>query len=103
MLFRSSPRSVTGLSSVLALDPGTLSPLLKRLERAGYVDRRRVQGNERTLAVTLTERGRALRAEAEKIPPAIVQRLGMPLEDLERLHGVLTEVIAATIGEPVET
>ncbi len=95
-LWELSPRSVTGLSSVLALDPGTLSPLLKRLEKAGLVERRRVPGNERTLAVTLTERGRALRAEAEKIPPAVVERLGMPLADLERLHGVLSEVIAAT-------
>jgi MarR family transcriptional regulator, organic hydroperoxide resistance regulator len=95
-LWENSPRSVTELSAVLALDPGTLSPLLKRLESAGFVQRRRVPGNERTLAVTLSERGRALRADAERIPPAVVKRLGMPLEDLERLHGVLTQVIAAT-------
>jgi DNA-binding MarR family transcriptional regulator len=99
-LWERSPRSVTQLSSVLALDPGTLSPLLKRLERIGYVERRRVPGDERSLAVTLTERGRALRAEAERIPPAIVARLGMPLADLERLHAVLTQVIAATRAEP---
>ncbi len=95
-LWERSPRSVTELSSVLALDPGTLSPLLKRLERAGLVQRRRVPGNERTLAVTLTETGRVLRADAERIPPAVVERLGMPLADLERLHGVLSQVIAAT-------
>jgi len=99
-LWERSPRSVTQLSSVLALDPGTLSPLLKRLERIGYVERRRVPGDERSLAVTLTERGRALRADAERIPPAIVARLGMPLADLERLHTVLIQVIAATRAEP---
>lgn len=99
-LWERSPRSVTQLSCVLALDPGTLSPLLKRLERIGYVERRRAPGNERSLAVTLTERGRALRAQAERIPPAIVARLGMPLTELEQLHAVLTRVIAATHADP---
>jgi DNA-binding MarR family transcriptional regulator len=97
-LWERSPRSVTQLSAVLALDPGTLSPLLKRLERIGYVERRRAPGDERSLAVTLTRRGRELRTEAEKIPPAVVERLGMPLDDLEQLHAVLTRVIAATRG-----
>jgi MarR family transcriptional regulator, organic hydroperoxide resistance regulator len=97
-LWGDEPLSVTDLSGRLALDPGTLSPLLKRLEAQGYVERRRVPGNERTLAVTLTDAGRALRAEAEAIPPAIVERLGMPLEELLRLHSDLTAVIAAATG-----
>jgi DNA-binding MarR family transcriptional regulator len=95
-LWEREPRSVTALASALALDPGTLSPLLKRLEAAGLLTRRRVPGDERTLAITLTDEGRALRVAAERIPPAVVERLGMPLVDLERLHGVLTTVIAAT-------
>ena len=99
-LWSDEPLSVTELSGMLALDPGTLSPLLKRLEAQGYVERRRVPGNERTLAVTLTAAGRALRADAERIPPAIVERLGMPLEELLRLHGDLTAVIAAAATEP---
>jgi len=99
-LWQHAPLSVRRLSDLLQLDPGTLSPLLKRLEGTGLVTRRRVPGDERSLAVTLTERGRALRAEAERIPPAIVARLGMPLADLERLHAVLTQVIAATRAEP---
>jgi MarR family transcriptional regulator, organic hydroperoxide resistance regulator len=95
-LWERSPRSLSDLASVLSLDPGTLSPLLKRLEAADLVVRRRVQGDERTLAVGLTGRGRALRREAERIPPAVVERLGMPLADLERLRAVLGDVIAAT-------
>jgi DNA-binding MarR family transcriptional regulator len=100
-LWGRSPLSVTELSGMLALDPGTLSPLLKRLEAQGYLERRRVPGNERTLAVTLTGAGRALRADAQRIPPAIVERLGMPLEELMRLHADLTAVIAAATTEPV--
>ncbi|MCY1142015.1 MarR family transcriptional regulator [Actinoplanes sp. Pm04-4] len=95
-LWQNAPLSVRDLSRLLQLDPGTLSPLLKRLEAIGYVDRQRDPGDERSLAVTLTDRGRALRAEAEKIPPAIVARLGMPIEELESLHGALTRVIAAS-------
>jgi len=94
-LWQQAPLSVRDLSRLLQLDPGTLSPLLKRLETIGYVDRQRDPADERSLAVTLTARGRALRAEAEKIPPAIVARLGMPIDELESLHATLTRVIAA--------
>jgi DNA-binding MarR family transcriptional regulator len=94
-LWQHSPLSVRDLSRLLQLDPGTLSPLLKRLEAIGYLRRERDPADERSLAITLTESGRALRSEAEKIPPAVVSRLGMPIEDLQRLHASLTQVIAA--------
>ncbi len=94
-LWQHAPLSVRAISELLQLDPGTLSPLLKRLEAIGYLHRQRDPTDERSLAVTLTDRGRDLRAEAEKIPPAIVARLGMPIEELEALHGALTRVIAA--------
>jgi DNA-binding MarR family transcriptional regulator len=94
-LWQHAPLSVRELSKLLHLDPGTLSPLLKRLETVGYLNRRRDPADERSLAVTLTPSGKALRAEAEKIPPAIVERLGMPIEALKSLHAALTQVIAA--------
>ncbi|MGC5018822.1 MarR family winged helix-turn-helix transcriptional regulator [Micromonospora sp. DT47] len=94
-LWQYAPLSVRELSRLLQLDPGTLSPLLKRLEAAGYVRRERDASDERSLAVTLTASGTALRAHAERIPPAIVERLGLPVEELRHLHTVLTEVIAA--------
>ena len=94
-LWQHAPLSVRRLSELLQLDPGTLSPLLKRLEAVGYVTRRRDPADERSLAVTLTDRGRELRADAERIPPAVVARLGMPIEELRRVHETLTRVIAA--------
>lgn len=94
-LWEDSPLTVKRLSELLALDPGTLSPLLKRLETVGYVTRQRDPRDERALAVTLTESGRALRREALKIPPAIISRLGMSLPELESLHTALTQVIKA--------
>ncbi|MEU4623054.1 MarR family transcriptional regulator [Actinoplanes sp. NPDC023801] len=97
-LWQHAPLSVRRLSELLQLDPGTLSPLLKRLETIGYVRRERDPADERSLALTLTGRGRALRAEAEKIPPAVVERLGMPIEELRRVHEALSRVIAAANG-----
>jgi MarR family transcriptional regulator, organic hydroperoxide resistance regulator len=94
-LWEREPRRVKELSETLQLDPGTLSPLLKRLEAKGYVRRERDPHDERALAVVLTERGRELRADAEKIPPAIIERLGMDVEELLDLHRRLTQVIAA--------
>jgi DNA-binding MarR family transcriptional regulator len=94
-LWQYAPVSVRRLSELLQLDPGTLSPLLKRLETIGYLRRERNREDERALAITLTAAGRGLRAEAEKIPPAVVRRLGMPVDELRQLHAALTRVIAA--------
>jgi DNA-binding MarR family transcriptional regulator len=99
-LWERAPRSVKDLSEALALDPGTLSPLLKRLEAAGLVTRARDRSDERVLAVTLTDAGRRLREQAERVPPAIVASLGMELAELEGLHGALTRVIAAARATP---
>jgi len=99
-LWQQAPLSVRELSGLLQLDPGTLSPLLKRLEASGYLRRERDPADERSLAVTLTPAGQALRARAEQIPPAVVARLGLPIEELRRLHASLTQVIAAARPMP---
>ena len=95
-LWERSPRSVKDLGTTLRHEPATLSPLLKRLEALGYVTRTRSRSDERQLIVELTESGRALRAEAEKIPYRVVETLGMDVSELAALHGVLTRVIDAT-------
>ncbi|MGP4015413.1 MarR family winged helix-turn-helix transcriptional regulator [Saccharopolyspora sp. 5N708] len=95
-LWEQSPRSVKDLCGALQADPATLSPLLKRLEAIGYLDRRRSAADERLLAVELTGKGRQLRAEAEKIPYRVVELLGMPVAELEQLNETLGKVITAT-------
>jgi len=94
-LWEKSPRSVRELGEELRLDPATLSPLLKRLEALGYVARRRSTADERQLEITTTDAGAALRAQAETIPPRIVERLGMSLDELDALRRALHKVIAA--------
>ncbi|HEX2130946.1 MAG TPA: MarR family transcriptional regulator [Actinophytocola sp.] len=95
-LWEKSPRTVRDIAETLRHEPATLSPMLKRLEAIGYVTRRRDRADERQLAVELTDTGRALRAEAEKIPYRVVEELGMELTELEALHAALSRVIAAT-------
>ena len=94
-LWEQSPRSVRELGDALALDPATLSPLLKRLEALGYVSRRRSTDDERVLEITATEAGTALRARAEAIPPQVIDRLGMSLDELDALRSALHRVIDA--------
>jgi MarR family transcriptional regulator, organic hydroperoxide resistance regulator len=95
-LWQHGPLAIKDLSRLLQLDPGTLSPLVKRLEQAGLVRRDRDPRDERALAIALTDKGRSLRAQAEEIPAGIVAHLGMPMDELLSLREALTRVIAAS-------
>ncbi|MBE6102937.1 MAG: MarR family transcriptional regulator [Selenomonas ruminantium] len=80
------------------LDSGTLTPLLKKLEAAGYLKRYRKPEDERLLVVAITEEGRALREEAEKIPGELGCMLAkkgdfLTLEELENLKRQLYRII----------
>jgi DNA-binding MarR family transcriptional regulator len=96
-LWERSPQSVKEISAALQLDSATLSPLLKRLDAAELITRNRDDVDERLLRVGLTPAGRALRKRAEKIPPAVVARLGVDIAELEELREVLTRVNAAAL------
>jgi DNA-binding MarR family transcriptional regulator len=95
-LWERSPRTVRHLGETLRLEPATLSPLLKRLEAAGYLTRRRNSVDERALDVALTPAGVALRSEAERVPGSIVGRLGMDVSELEEIRDGLTRLLAAS-------
>ena len=94
-LWQQDPRSVKELGAALQLEPATLSPLLKRLEASGLIDRRRSAADERRLDVTLTEAGRALRSRAESIPQTMIEQLGMPVAERQAMQASLTAIIAA--------
>ena len=100
-LWDSSPRTSKDLAATLHVDPATLSPMLKRLETIGYLRRARSTEDERLLLVDLTDAGRALRSEAEKIPYEVVRRLGVDVADLMSLQRTLMAVVAA--ADPPES
>ena len=71
VLWQKDDVTVSEIGEQLFLDSATLTPLLKRLESAGLINRQRTRQDERQVAVTLTEAGQALRARAEAIPEAV--------------------------------
>lgn len=71
VLWQKDDVTVSEIGEQLFLDSATLTPLLKRLESAGLIYRQRTRQDERQVAVTLTESGRALRVKAEAIPEAV--------------------------------
>lgn len=87
--------SVKDLSALLHLDPGTLSPLLKRLESAGLISRQRSSSDERLLSISVTPEGRALRDQALAVPATMLKRLGMSEEDLTATNKILHRIIDA--------
>jgi len=95
-LWEASPRSVRDISDALAQEPATISPLLRRLETAGFITRQRMEGNERTLDVRLTPRGTALREQATEVPGIMMARLGLTREQVGQLHASMMDLIAAT-------
>ncbi|MDR7081224.1 DNA-binding MarR family transcriptional regulator [Arthrobacter ginsengisoli] len=95
VLWEEQPRSVRELGEELGLDSGTLSPLLKRLESLGLVDRRRAAGDERRVEVFLTDEGTALSARAAAIPQRLADAAGLPPAELDQLRETLSRLTAA--------
>ena len=77
--------TVGQLGEQLALETGTLTPLLKRLETMGLLRRQRSEVDERRVIVTLTEKGRRLKREAADVTRCIAESAGLSLAELARL------------------
>ena len=90
--------TVKHLGERLMLDSGTLTPLLKRLETLGFVSRRRDAADERQVKVTLTEAGRALRAKAGEIPPAVACGTQLDEAEFTALMGTLETLRARLLA-----
>ncbi|MFD6099993.1 MarR family winged helix-turn-helix transcriptional regulator [Nocardiopsis flavescens] len=84
--------SVKGLSRVLHLDSGTLSPLLRRLEGLGAVTRTRSTSDERVVEIGLTESGAAMRERALGIPERLACASGLPGGRVRELIATLDEL-----------
>lgn len=85
-LWENDAQKVGDLGKRLDLETNTLTPLLKRMESAGYLTRRRNPEDERSLIVTLTDKGQALRAEARHISTCVIEAMGGDLKELIELR-----------------
>lgn len=81
--------SVKGLGEFLYLDSGTLTPVLKTLEKKGYVERKRSKEDERSLIVSLTEEGEKLQDRALSIPSKVSKCVALNADDAKELYRIL--------------
>jgi MarR family transcriptional regulator, organic hydroperoxide resistance regulator len=89
VLWEKDVRKVSEIGQVLFLDSGTLTPLLKKLELLGYLQRKRCEIDERCVWVTLTVAGRALQRKAFSIPACVIDATGCTTKTLEELNSRL--------------
>lgn len=92
VLWETDKLTVSALGERLTLDSGTLTPLLKRLEVAGFVARARDDEDERRVLVSLTDAGRRLRASAEGIPEKMLCATQCSIEEIQTLTARLHEM-----------
>ena len=95
VLWQHGEQSVKGLSDRLLLDSSTLTPLLKRLEGAGLVNRQRDQGDERVVRVFLTPQGKKLRSRAAQIQREVAHKTKLSNQGFIQLRAQLNELTAA--------
>ncbi|MBC7708904.1 MAG: MarR family transcriptional regulator [Rhizobacter sp.] len=88
-LWQHSPLGVGELGARLNLDSGTLTPLAKRLQVMGLIDRNRCEHDERNVEISLTAAGKLLQARAEPLPLCILQLTGLQIPQLESLTSQL--------------
>lgn len=91
--------TVTNLGKKLLLDSGTLTPLLKKMETAGYLTRERSKEDERTVIVALTTAGVSLKSSFLVLPSRMFCSLGMPCEETVRLKGMLDTLLKGLVSE----
>lgn len=103
VLWEDEPRTVKQIGEALLLDYGTVSPLLKRLEAGGLLERRRSTDDERTVAVGLTGAGRALRSRATDLPRRIGCAMGLDERARHELIVLLRTLTASTLATAERT
>jgi DNA-binding MarR family transcriptional regulator len=86
--------SVSDLCARLYLDSGTLTPLLKKMEQEGYINRTRSASDERVVRITLTEKGREMEERAADIPMQVGSCIPLNPEEAATLYALLSKILA---------
>ena len=93
VLWEKDSISVSEIGNRLMLDNGTLSPMLKKMEQAGYIVRERSKDDDRVVIISLTPKGRDLKEEAKEIPEKVGSCIDLPVEKAEQLRDLLNELL----------
>ena len=97
-LWEEDARTIGAIASRLALESSTITPLVKRLEAAGFVTRVRSQADERQVLVSLTPKGKALRGETSCLTDTLLERSGLKVEQLIALNQEVQRLRDALTG-----
>lgn len=98
-LWEDGEQTVGGIANRLDLEPSTITPLIKRLEQAGFVGRRRNPDDERQVRVALTEKGAALQAPAGCLLDELLRRSGLTVDQLIDLNDRVRQLKNAVAGK----
>ena len=84
---------VKDIAERLYLDTGTLTPLLKKLEEAGYINKTKSRRDERAVLISLTKKGKALEEEVKSIPESIGKCIPLEADEARMLYALLYKVL----------
>ncbi len=93
VLWEQEELTVKEMGEKLFLDSGTLTPVLKTLEKKGFITRTRSKADERNLIVAITKEGEALKEKAVDIPVKMGKCMNLPVEDAAELYRILHKIL----------
>ena len=98
-LWEKPQRTIKELGEILNLDTGTLTPLLKRMEAAGLLERRRDTVDERVMNIHISEAGQALQEKASCVPQSLFDATGMSKKELDEINETIMRLLDQLNGE----
>ena len=93
VLWETDPIPLKELCNRLYLDSGTMTPVLKTMEKNGFVTRNRMEKDERQISISLTEQGRKLKEQAVAIPMQVLCRTQLLPEEVITLRDLLHRLV----------
>ena len=93
VLWEKDEITVGEICEKLMLDNGTLSPLLKKMQEEGYIEKRRSKEDDRVVLVSLSKEGRALQDKAKDVPAKVASCIDLPPEKAQMLYTLLYELL----------
>ncbi|MDN3594571.1 MarR family winged helix-turn-helix transcriptional regulator [Zunongwangia endophytica] len=93
VLWEKDEVNLSTIAEKLQLQSNTLTPLLKRLQQRGFLERKRSEKDERNIVITLTQRGKSLKDEACDVPAFLAEQLPLSIEEAKELYRLLYKMI----------
>ncbi|WBL23617.1 MarR family winged helix-turn-helix transcriptional regulator [Zunongwangia sp. HRR-M8] len=93
VLWEKDEVNLSTVAEKLQLQSNTLTPLLKRLQQRGFLERKRSEADERNIVITLTEKGKALKDQACDVPEMLAEQLPLSLDEAKELYRLLYKMI----------